>query len=112
MNYIITATIFDQINIATSDPGKEGIVPAAKLVKQMADKSSYNISAGKDTKFTGAELKAKIKADLKLADTIIDVTLKTGDGKIVADEVACEAYGIKFEATNVYVAPVTPVKTV
>ncbi len=109
MNYIITATIFDQINVATSDPGKEGVIPAPKLVKKMADKSSYNINAGKDTKFTGAELKAKIKADFKLADTVIDVTLKTGDGKVVADDVACEAYGIKFEATNAYVAPVKTV---
>ena len=50
--------------------------------------------------------------NLRLKLKLIDVTLKTGDNKIVADDVACEAYGIKFEATNAYVAPITPVKTV
>ena len=35
MNYIINATIFDQINVATSDPGKNGILPAPKLVKKL-----------------------------------------------------------------------------
>lgn len=108
MNYIITAVIFDQENIATSDPGKEGSTPPApKLVKKQCAKTTYSCNiAGKDAKLTGAELKAKIKADLKLADNLIDVTLKTGSGKEVAADVACEAYAVQFEATKPYVAPV------
>ena len=109
MNYIITATIFDQINVATSDPGKDGILPDPKLVKKRSGKTSYNLNAGKDIKFTGSEIKAKIKDKLKLADTVIEVTLKTSNGDVVADDVACEAYGIEFEATNPYVAPVKAV---
>ena len=107
MNYVITADVFDQVNIATSDPGKEGSTPAPlKLVKKLANKVAYNLNAGKDTTFTGAEIKAKIKEYLKLEDTVIDITLKTGDETDVADDVACDAYGVKFQATNPYVAPV------
>ena len=108
MNYIITAVIFDQVNIATSDPGKDGTnPPAPNLIKKQCAKTTYSCKIGdKDAKLTGAELKAKIKADLKLADNLIDITLKTGNGKDVADDVACEAYGIQFEATKPYVAPV------
>ena len=109
MNYVITADIFDQVNTATSDPGKEGSAPVApKLVKTPVNKVAYNLNAGKDATFTGAEIKAKIKEHLRLADTVIDITLKTGDGKDVADDAACDAYGVKFQATNPYVAPVKP----
>lgn len=110
MNYEITAEVFNQVPKTVNKTGL--ILTDLKLVKTLANKVGYSINAGKDTTFTGAELKAKIKADLKLADTIIDVTLKTGNGKEVADDVACEAYGIKFTATIAYVAPVKPVKTV
>jgi hypothetical protein len=107
MNYLITAEVFNQV---TENSNRTGFgLTDPKLVKTLANKAGYNINAGKATTFTGAELKSKIKATLKLADNIIDVTLKTGDGKEVADDVACEAYGITFEATNPYVAPVKTV---
>lgn len=107
MNYIITAVFFDQENIATSDPGKEGSTPPApKLVTKPILKKSYTINTGNETKLTGAEIKAKIKADFKLADSMIDITLKTGNGKSVADDTVCEAYGLTYEATKPYVAPV------
>jgi hypothetical protein len=107
MNYEITAEVFNQVPENSNKKGSNLTDP--KLVKTLANKVGYNINAGKDTTFTGAELKAKIKADLKLADTGIEVTLKTGSGKEVADDVACEAYGIRFTATVAYVAPVKTV---
>jgi hypothetical protein len=108
MNYIITAVIFDQENIATSDPGKEGSTsPAPKLVKKQFAKTTYSCNiAGKDAKLTGADLKAKIKTDLKLADNLTDITLKTSDGKDIAEDAACEVYSVQFEATKPYVAQV------
>jgi hypothetical protein len=110
MNYLITAEVFNQVPEKSNKIG--GVLTDLKLVKTLANKSGYNINAGKDTTFTGAELKAKIKAHLKLEDELIDVTLKTGDGNDVADDTACEAYGIKFKATKAYVAPVMPIETV
>jgi hypothetical protein len=107
MNYEITAEVFNQVAENSNKTGS--ILTDPKLIKKLFNKVGYNINAGKDTTFTGAELKAKIKADLKLEDAVIDITLKTGSGKDIADDVACEVYGIRFRAIKPYTAPAEPV---
>ncbi len=103
MNYVINATIYKTIDVNYMEKDSKGAALEPKLKKVSSIRKSFNILVSGTN--TLAELKAKVKAELALPDTITDVKVIALNKELTVDADAVTAYGISYEATLPYVEP-------
>jgi hypothetical protein len=99
MNYTINANIYNIIDVNYKKKDSKGVLLASNYKKEQAKKRAFSLSTetGVET-YTANEIIAKVKTQLNLPETVVDVKL-TAQGNDLPGTEMVTAYGVKFEAS-------------
>lgn len=99
MNYTINANIYNIVDVNYRKKDSKGVLLASDYKKEQAKKRAFSLSTEANVEtYTAEEIIAKVKTQLNLPETVVDVKL-TAQGNDLPGTVAVTAYGVKFEAS-------------
>jgi len=99
MNYTINANIYNIIDVNYRKKDSKGVLLASNYKKEQAKKRAFSLSTEANVEtYTADEIIAKVKTQLNLPETVVDVKL-TAQGNDLPGTEMVTAYGVKFEAS-------------
>ena len=99
MNYTINANIYNIVDVNYRKKDSKGVLLASDYKKEQAKKRAFSLSTEANVEtYTADEIIAKVKTQLNLPETVVDVKL-TSQGHDLPGTVAVTAYCVKFEAS-------------
>lgn len=99
MNYTINANIYNIVDVNYRKKDSKGVLLASDYKKEQVKKRAFSLSTEVNVEtYTADEIIAKVKTQLNLPDTVVDVKL-TSQGNDLPGTEMVTAYGVKFEAS-------------
>lgn len=99
MNYTINANIYNIVDVNYRKKDSKGVLLASDYKKEQVKKRAFSLSTEVNVEtYTANEIIAKVKTQLNLPDTVVDVKL-TAQGNDLPGTEMVTAYGVKFEAS-------------
>ena len=99
MNYTVNANIYKTVDVNYKKKDSNGVLLLSEYKKEPVKKRAFSLSTEANIEtYTAEEIIAKIKTQLNLPETVVDVKL-TAQGNDLPGTGAVTQYGVKFEAT-------------
>ena len=99
MNYTVNANIYETVDVNYKKKDSNGVLLLSEYKKEPVKKRAFSLSTEANIEtYTAEEIIAKIKTQLNLPETVVDVKL-TAQGNDLPGTEMVTAYGVKFEAS-------------